>query len=231
MRKRILIVEDEANIVESLAFLLRRDGFDVSTIPDGARAVGEAERVTPDLMILDVMLPGKDGFSVCRQVRDKFSLPILMLTAKGEDFDQVIGLELGADDYVIKPAEPRVLLARINALLRRGQASVKAPEELQFGDLCIDKTSRIVRLKNNEITLTSHEFELLWLLASNSGEVLSREHVHQHMIGRQYDGLDRTVDVRVSRIRKKLGDNSDKPYRIKTVWGQGYLFVSDAWGM
>ena len=177
------------------------------------------------------MLPGKDGFSVCRQVRDKYTLPILMLTAKGEDFDQVIGLELGADDYVIKPAEPRVLLARISALLRRGQPSVKAIEELQFGDLSIDKTSRIVKLSGVEIVLTSHEFELLWLLASNAGEVLSREHVHQHMIGREYDGLDRTVDVRVSRIRKKLGDNSDKPYRIKTVWGQGYLFVSDAWDM
>jgi DNA-binding response OmpR family regulator len=135
------------------------------------------------------------------------------------------------DDYVIKPAEPRVLLARISALLRRGQPSVKAIEELKFGDLSIDKTSRIVKLSGVEIVLTSHEFELLWLLASNAGEVLSREHVHQHMIGREYDGLDRTVDVRVSRIRKKLGDNSDKPYRIKTVWGQGYLFVSDAWDM
>jgi two-component system OmpR family response regulator/two-component system response regulator RstA len=164
-------------------------------------------------------------------VRDKFSLPILMLTAKSEDFDQVLGLELGADDYVIKPAEPRVLLARVNALLRRGQTVTKTSEELQFGDLIIDKTSRIVQLSDKEIVLTSHEFELLWLLASNAGQVLSREHVHQHMIGRQYDGLDRTVDVRVSRIRKKLGDNSDKPFRIKTVWGQGYLFVSDAWDL
>jgi two-component system OmpR family response regulator/two-component system response regulator RstA len=122
-------------------------------------------------------------------------------------------------------------LARINALLRRGKPIERVNDELQFGDLIIDKTSRIVKLSDTEITLTSHEFELLWLLASNAGEVLSREHVHQHMIGRQYDGLDRTVDVRVSRIRKKLGDNSDKPYRIKTVWGQGYLFVSDAWDL
>ena len=174
------------------------------------------------------MLPGKDGFTVCREVRDKFNVPILMLTAKGEDFDQVVGLEFGADDYVIKPVEPRVLLARINAVLRR-QQPVKVSEELVFGQLRIDKTSRQVFLHQQEVILTSHEFELLWLLASNAGEVLNRDYVHQKMIGREYDGLDRTVDVRISRLRKKLIDNTARPYRIKTVWGQGYLFVSDAW--
>ncbi|ASM49318.1 two-component system, OmpR family, response regulator RstA [Pseudoalteromonas espejiana DSM 9414] len=226
---KILLVEDDLGLQQLTKDYLEHNGLEVDVLSRGDDVFSYLENNAADLMILDVMLPGKDGFSVCRQVRDKFSLPILMLTAKGEDFDQVIGLELGADDYVVKPAEPRVLLARVNALLRRGQPVVKASEEIQFGDLVIDKTSRIVKLNETEIVLTSHEFELLWLLASNAGEVLSREHVHQHMIGRQYDGLDRTVDVRVSRIRKKLGDNSDKPYRIKTVWGQGYLFVSDAW--
>ncbi|BED88504.1 DNA-binding response regulator [Pseudoalteromonas sp. MM1] len=226
---KILLVEDDLGLQQLTKDYLEHNGLEVDVLSRGDEVFSYLENNAADLMILDIMLPGKDGFSVCRQVRDKFSLPILMLTAKGEDFDQVIGLELGADDYVVKPAEPRVLLARVNALLRRGQGVVKAAEEIQFGDLVIDKTSRIVKLNENEIVLTSHEFELLWLLASNAGEVLSREHVHQHMIGRQYDGLDRTVDVRVSRIRKKLGDNSDKPYRIKTVWGQGYLFVSDAW--
>ncbi|MEI8624112.1 winged helix-turn-helix domain-containing protein [Pseudoalteromonas sp. B137] len=228
---KILLVEDDLGLQQLTKDYLEHNGLEVEVLERGDEVFNYLENNTPDLMILDVMLLGKDGFSVCRQVRDKFTLPILMLTAKGEDFDQVLGLELGADDYVIKPAEPRVLLARINALLRRGQPIVKSSEELQFGDLVIDKTSRIVKLSDSEIVLTSHEFELLWLLASNAGEVLSREHVHQHMIGRQYDGLDRTVDVRVSRIRKKLGDNSDKPYRIKTVWGQGYLFVSDAWDL
>lgn len=228
---KILLVEDDLGLQQLTKDYLEHNGFEVDVLDRGDEVFTFLESNPVDLIILDVMLPGKDGFSVCRQVRDKYALPILMLTAKGEDFDQVIGLELGADDYVIKPAEPRVLLARINALLRRGQAVVKTSEELQFGDLFIDKTSRIVKLADTEITLTSHEFELLWLLASNAGEVLSREHVHQHMIGRQYDGLDRTVDVRISRIRKKLGDSSDKPYRIKTVWGQGYLFVSDAWDM
>lgn len=226
---KILLVEDDLGLQQLTKDYLEHNGLEVDVLSRGDEVFSYLENNAADLMILDIMLPGKDGFSVCRQIRDKFSLPILMLTAKGEDFDQVIGLELGADDYVVKPAEPRVLLARVNALLRRGQPVVKAAEEIQFGDLVIDKTSRIVKLNENEIVLTSHEFELLWLLASNAGEVLSREHVHQHMIGRQYDGLDRTVDVRVSRIRKKLGDNSDKPYRIKTVWGQGYLFVSDAW--
>jgi len=226
---KILLVEDDLGLQQLTKDYLEHNGLEVDVLSRGDEVFSYLENNAADLMILDIMLPGKDGFSVCRQVRDKFSLPILMLTAKGENFDEVIGLELGADDYVVKPAEPRVLLARVNALLRRGQPVVKAAEEIQFGDLVIDKTSRIVKLNENEIVLTSHEFELLWLLASNAGEVLSREHVHQHMIGRQYDGLDRTVDVRVSRIRKKLGDNSDKPYRIKTVWGQGYLFVSDAW--
>ena len=228
---KILLVEDDLGLQQLTKDYLEHNGLEVAALERGDEVFSYLENNHVDLMILDVMLPGKDGFSVCRQVRDKFSLPILMLTAKSEDFDQVLGLELGADDYVIKPAEPRVLLARVNALLRRGQTVTKTSEELQFGDLIIDKTSRIVQLSDKEIVLTSHEFELLWLLASNAGQVLSREHVHQHMIGRQYDGLDRTVDVRVSRIRKKLGDNSDKPFRIKTVWGQGYLFVSDAWDL
>ena len=196
---KILLVEDDLGLQQLTKDYLEHNGLEVDVLSRGDEVFSYLENNAADLMILDIMLPGKDGFSVCRQVRDKFSLPILMLTAKGEDFDQVIGLELGADDYVVKPAEPRVLLARVNALLRRGQPVVKAAEEIQFGDLVIDKTSRIVKLNENEIVLTSHEFELLWLLASNAGEVLSREHVHQHMIGRQYDGLDRTVDVRVSR--------------------------------
>ena len=228
----IAIVEDDASIAEMLSFHMTSQGYQITHFADGEEARQNLMQTDYDLVLLDIMLPNCNGLDICKELRQRSpTVPILMLTSLDGEADRVIGLELGADDYVIKPAEPRVLLARINALLRRGQATNKAPEELSFGDLTIDKTSRIVTLKGSEITLTSHEFELLWLLASNAGEVLSREHVHQHMIGRQYDGLDRTVDVRVSRIRKKLGDNSDKPYRIKTVWGQGYLFVSDAWDM
>lgn len=225
----ILLVEDDLVLQQLTKEYLIHNGFTVSVLGNGSEVLSSVQSLQPDLMILDVMLPGKDGFSVCREVRDKHSLPILMLTAKGEDFDQVVGLEFGADDYVVKPVEPRVLVARINAILRRHKPN-RQHEELVFGQLKIDKTSRLVFLNQEEITLTSHEFELLWLLASNAGEVLNRDYVHQQMIGREYDGLDRTVDVRISRLRKKLLDNTDKPYRIKTVWGQGYLFVSDAWG-
>ncbi|KJZ00828.1 MULTISPECIES: response regulator [Pseudoalteromonas] len=225
----ILLVEDDLALQELTRDYLQQNNLHVAVLSRGDEVMDYLSKHKVDLMILDVMLPGKDGFTVCREVRDKYALPILMLTAKGEDFDQVIGLELGADDYVIKPAEPRVLLARITALLRRTQEQDKSVQSVTFGELKIDKNSRIVTLKGQEVSLTSHEFELLWLLASNAGDVLSREYVHEQMIGRQYDGLDRTVDVRISRLRKKLGDNSDKPYRIKTVWGQGYLFVSDAW--
>lgn len=225
----ILLVEDDLALQELTRDYLQQNNLHVAVLSRGDEVMDYLSKHKVNLMILDVMLPGKDGFTVCREVRDKYALPILMLTAKGEDFDQVIGLELGADDYVIKPAEPRVLLARITALLRRTQEQDKSVQSVTFGELKIDKNSRIVTLKGQEVSLTSHEFELLWLLASNAGDVLSREYVHEQMIGRQYDGLDRTVDVRISRLRKKLGDNSDKPYRIKTVWGQGYLFVSDAW--
>jgi two-component system OmpR family response regulator/two-component system response regulator RstA len=226
---RILLVEDDQALQKLTKDYLEHNGMSVDVLSDGSEVVSVIEQCMPELMILDVMLPGKDGFSVCKEVRERFQLPILMLTAKSEDFDQVLGLELGADDYVIKPAEPRVLLSRINALLRRG-AHDKHVDFLSFGALTIDKNSRITKLSAKEIVLTSHEFELLWLLASSAGEVLSRDHVHKKMIGRDYDGLDRTVDVRISRLRKKLGDDSDKPFRIKTVWGKGYLFVSDAWG-
>jgi two-component system OmpR family response regulator/two-component system response regulator RstA len=176
------------------------------------------------------MLPGLDGMALCRQIRPQFAGPILFLTAKDSDFDQVLGLEIGADDYVIKPVEPRVLLARINNLLRRVNYKVEEQEdELAFGLLQIKRNSRVVKLDSQPIDLTSHEFDLLWLLASHAGQAKSREFIHQAMIGREYDGLDRTVDVRISRLRKKLKDPADSPYRIKTIWGKGYLFVPDAW--
>ena len=232
--KKILIIEDNDEVRENLEEILDLYGYDTETAENGKVGIEKAITNPPDLILCDIMMPELDGFGTLNILSKKpatADIPFVFLTAKSEKEDFRRGMNLGADDYVIKPAEPRVLLARVNALLRRGQTVTKTSEELQFGDLIIDKTSRIVQLSDKEIVLTSHEFELLWLLASNAGQVLSREHVHQHMIGRQYDGLDRTVDVRVSRIRKKLGDNSDKPFRIKTVWGQGYLFVSDAWDL
>src|SRR5690606_20552646 len=184
----------------------------------------------PDIVILDIMLPGKDGLTVCKEVRPKYNGPILMLTARDSDMDQVLGLEFGADDYVIKPAEPRVLLARIRALLRRYQQPEKTDvSQLRFGSLFTQISSRKVTLDDRDVLLSSHEFDLLTAFARQAGKVLSREYLFNTIYGRPYDGLDRTVDVRISQLRKKLGDSSDNPSRIKTVWGRGYLFVAEAW--
>ena len=153
----------------------------------------------------------------------------MMLTAKSSDIDQVVGLELGADDYVVKPAEPRVLLARARALLRRGEASDNSPTELTFGQLSICSKSHHISLAGQRVILTTQEFDLLWLLACNAGQVLSRDTTYQELRGLEYDGLDRTVDVCISHLRKKLNDDSESPRRIKTVWGKGYLFAAEAW--
>jgi len=179
------------------------------------------------------MLPGIDGIEVCKQLRNYFTGPVLMLTAKGSDFDQVIGLEIGADDYVIKPVEPHVLLARIRALLRRTNNQVQDKdtndEQLIFGNLSISRPSRTVILSGKDIPLTTREFQLLWLLASKAGTIISRDAILSHTRGLNYDGLDRTVDVRISKLRKKLDDITEQPVKIKTIWGKGYLFVPTAW--
>ena len=226
----ILLVEDDLRLANLIAKFLEQNGFQVSMLHQGDTVVNFLQQNSPDLIILDVMLPNEDGFTVCRKIRSSYINPIIFLTAKDSDFDHVLGLELGADDYIIKPVEPHVLLARINMLLRRKKHSEKiSVEHLTFGQLKIHKASRQVSLSSESIELTSHEFELLWLLASHAGEPQSREYIHKQMIGREYDGLDRSVDVRISRLRKKLGDCSENPYRIITIWGKGYLFSSSAW--
>ena len=236
----LLLVEDDVRLATLVKEFLEQNEFNVDIEYRGDTAVEKFQRHPAELIILDVMLPGIDGLEVCRRIRAISAVPILMLTAKSSDIDQVVGLELGADDYVIKPVEPRVLLARIRALLRRNKESAKedAPSpqlaqknanSLIFGELKINRDSQDALLKLQKIDLTTHEFELLWLLASNHGKILSRDDIYSSMKGIDYNGLDRTVDVRISRLRKKLDDNQQKPYRIKTVWGKGYLFVSDAW--
>jgi two-component system OmpR family response regulator/two-component system response regulator RstA len=178
------------------------------------------------------MLPGENGFTLCHKIRPYFSGPLLFMTAKNDDFDQIFGLEIGADDYIIKPVEPRVLLARINALLRRSRDQVLEKEslqKLQFGQLVIDQSTRSAHLKGADVLLTSHEFDMLWKLAENPSTLVDRTTLYRDVIGREYDGLDRSADVRISRLRKKLQDNSQHPYRIKTIWGKGFFFVADAW--
>jgi two-component system response regulator RstA len=178
------------------------------------------------------MLPGEDGLSICRKVRGQYEGPILMLTARTDDMDQVLGLEMGADDYVYKPVRPRVLLARIRALLRRHESNeAQEPSErrrLQFGPLVIDSAMREAWLGEQGIELTSAEFDLLWLLTSNAGRILSREEIFNALRGIEYDGQDRSIDVRISRIRPKIGDDPMHPRLIKTVRSKGYLFVAEA---
>ena len=229
--KKILLVEDDRQLSELVTDFLTSEGYHVKQEFRGDTVAKRVDLFKPDLIILDIMLPGKDGFAVCRDIRPSFSGPILMLTAKSTDFDQVLGLEIGADDYVIKPVEPRVLLARVTALLRRGQLPNQSQEvgEVTHGDLHINRASRKVTLKEENVDLTSQEFDLLWLLAIKAGEVQNRDYIYKAVVGREYDGLDRSVDVRVSRLRKKLFDDTETPFRIKTIWGQGYLFVPDAW--
>ncbi len=226
--KHITLVEDDQRLAELVQKFLQQNNFSVNVISRGDQVIDYVLSNNPDLLILDIMLPHMDGFTICRQIRAKYKNPILFLTAKDSDFDHVLGLEMGADDYIIKPIEPHVLLARVNTLFRRVN-TVTTNAKLVFGKLTIDKPARTVTYEEQPVDLTSHEFELLWLLAKNSGEIQSRDYIHKKMIGREYDGFDRSVDVRISRLRKKLFDNPQSPFRIMTIWGKGYLFCSTAW--
>lgn len=234
----ILIVEDDERLASLTKEYMEGNGLNVSIEMDGARAVERIIHDQPDLVVLDVMLPSKDGMTVCKEVRSHYTNPILMLTARTDDVDHVLGLEMGADDYLSKPVRPRILLARIKALLRRSHAHLNEGDDnqdhglnkgarLEFADLVIDHASRDVWLRGETVDLTSAEFDLLWLLSSNAGRILSREEIFEVLRGIEYDGQDRSIDVRVSRIRPKIGDDPVNPKRIKTVRSKGYLFVKE----
>lgn len=225
----VLIIEDDKRLADLTREYLQANGFQVSLEADGSKGVDRILTLQPDLVLLDLMLPGEDGLSICRRVRPNFSGPIMMMTARTDDMDQVLGLEMGADDYVSKPVQPRVLLARMRALLRRAdQPSSSGEMRLRFENLEIDNATREAWLSGDRIDLTSAEFDLLWLLASNAGHVLTREEIFTELRGIKYDGQDRSIDVRVSRIRPKIGDDPHQPHRIKTVRSKGYLFVKDS---
>ncbi|MDU0353632.1 response regulator transcription factor [Paraglaciecola aquimarina] len=227
---KILHVEDDLSLAEWVSEYLETNGFSVEHVSRGDQVVQKISSQHYDLILLDVMLPDLDGIEVCRHIRQISQIPIIMMTAKADEFDEVIGLEVGANDYVMKPVRPRALLARIKSVLRNNEASSsKKSQQLVFGKLQINQEFKRVLLDDKEIDLTSSLFSLLWLLASHAGEVLSREYVFQTLKGREYDGLDRRFDVLVSTLRKKLDDNPQQPKRIKTIWGKGYLFIADAW--
>jgi len=228
--KRILLVEDDEIFAATLVRFLEKQGLQVQLEPHGDRAVQKILSTRPDAVLLDCNLPGRDGFEICREVRSGYAGPIIMLTARDDDLDQVLGLGLGADDYLLKPATPHVVLAHIKACLRR--ISDTAPleaDEYRFGRFFISRVTRSVRLGDDEVAFSTVEFDLLWLLASRAGNVLSRDDITTAMRGIEYDGLNRSIDMRVSRLRKALGDDAESPVRIKTVRGKGYLFSRTDW--
>lgn len=233
---RILLIEDDIRLSTLIQEYLQQQAMTVTIEHRGDAACQRIVSEAPDLVILDLMLPGMDGLEICKAVRPKYPGPILMLTARDEDIDQVVGLEIGADDYVTKPVQPRVLLAHIRALLRRFPAQPpqetppkKSPDDIHYHHFHISATAREVWLNGTVLNITSNEFELLWLLASHAGEVLTRDTILDQLRGIDYNGVDRSVDIRISRLRKKLGDNTSRPFRIKTIRGKGYLFVKEAW--
>jgi DNA-binding response OmpR family regulator len=227
---RILVVDDEPTIREVVGLYLRRDGFTVDVAEDGTTALTMVARDRPDLIILDLMLPGIDGLEFTKQVRQTGSLPIIMLTARSEEIDRVLGLELGADDYVTKPFSPRELVARVRAVLRRSQAAAGSipTEALQVpivaGDLRIDPSAHSVTLADRPLSLTLREYELLLFLARRPGQVFTREQLLDHVWGYTFASDASTVTVHIRRLREKIEDDPAAPRRIQTVWGVGYKF-------
>ncbi|NBF06462.1 response regulator [Pseudomonas sp. Fl5BN2] len=227
---KVLLVEDDEKLAGLIAHFLSQHGFEVLTVHRGDVALAAFLEFKPKLVVLDLMLPGQSGLHVCREIRAVSDTPIVILTAKEDDLDHILGLESGADDYVIKPIKPAVLLARLRALQRRQVPEATTPRgALEFGVLSIDRSSREVRLSGEPIELTTMEFELLWLLASAAGKTLSRDDILNRMRGIEFDGLNRSVDVYISKLRNKLKDNPREPVCIKTVWGKGYLFNPFGW--
>jgi two-component system, OmpR family, response regulator RstA len=228
-RLRVLLVEDSQRLAGSIRDYLERHNYEVFIEGDGLAATERFERLKPDLVILDLMLPGKDGLTICRELRRHDRIPILILTAKGENIDHVLGLEMGADDYVVKPVEPRVLLARIEALLRRARSTPPEAREarLAAGRLSIDGTRRSAFIDQRPVELTTGDFDILWLLASRAGNVVTRDEILRVVRGIDYDGLDRSIDARICRLRKKLQEAGGAESMIKTVRLRGYLFAGE----
>ena len=224
MAPRILLIEDDPRLAAMVSEYLGEAGFHVSTAAAGGAGLEQLRREPYDALVLDLMLPDIDGLEVCRQLRATSDTPVLMLTARGDTMDRVVGLEMGADDYLPKPFEPRELLARLRAILRRRQSS-RASDVLRFGRLEIDRDARVVRVDGAERSLTGHQFTLLVALAEKAGRVLSRDTLMDLVKGEALEAFDRSIDVHVSRIRAAIEDDPKKPRRLLTVRGAGYVFA------
>ena len=227
MTEHILMIEDDVSLASMVGEYLHTAGMQVDAAHDAASGLAALSRTKPDAVILDVMLPDLDGFEVCRRIRANSDVPVLMLTARGDDTDRIVGLELGADDYLSKPFNPRELLARLRAVLRRSTGGLsRVRDVMRFGRLEIDPASRQVTLGDAPCTLTGYQFDVLYALASNAGRVMSREQLMDQLRGETLEAFDRSVDVHVSRIRAAIEEDPHHPRRIITVRGAGYVFAS-----
>lgn len=222
---KVLIIDDDRKHSELLQAYFKRFGINLSCAADANEGFKKLQREEPDLLLLDVMLPGKDGFEICREIRKTSNMPIIMLTARGDVIDRVSGLELGADDYVGKPFEPRELVARVQATLRRAEQAGSEMGKLEFEGLQIETDARVVRVDEAIIELTSMEFELLLILARRHGKKLSRDDILSELRGIDAAILTRSVDIMISRLRQKIGDSSKPARFIQTIWGRGYSFI------
>ncbi|WP_308364830.1 MULTISPECIES: response regulator transcription factor [unclassified Microbulbifer] len=223
----ILVVEDDIALADWICDYLQMHNFSTTMVHSGDIAVDAIRTQRPELVLLDIMLPHKNGFEICKDVRTFCRCPILMMTACAEEADELLSLELGADDYINKPVRPKVLLARIKALMRRSNHE-SGKSELTFGALTIKKQTKTLVFRGEPLPISSNEFDVLWLLASRAGQVIPRAELVSQLRGIDYDGFDRSIDIRISRLRKKLADDSEQPIQIKTIWGKGYVFMCEA---
>ncbi|MGD9158254.1 MAG: response regulator [Desulfobacteraceae bacterium] len=231
MACRVLIIEDDAKIRMLLKEYLEGNGFNVITLSGGNNTLDVINSESPDIVILDIMLPGKDGLEVLKEIRQKNSVPVIMLTAKGEDADRIVGLELGADDYLPKPFNPRELLARLKAVMRRTFQDREIEQEadpehlIEAGGIVLNRAKQTVVLEGEEVELSSTEYKILEVLMTNPNVILNRDQIMNYARGRDFMAFDRSIDVHISKLRSKLERNSRSPRRIKTIWGSGYMFV------
>jgi len=223
MKAKILVVDDDCNIADLIRLYLEKEMYEVKTVYSGRTALDVFRSWTPDLVILDIMLPETDGYEVCRQIRKISGIPIIMLTARGETFDKVLGLELGADDYLVKPFEPKELTARVKAVLRRTMGSDTTVEEVVYPQLVINKSDYSITFQGRKADIPPKELELFYFLASHPNQVFTREQLLEKLWGYDFMGDTRTVDVHVKRLREKFSDEAGR-WEIKTVWGVGYKF-------
>lgn len=232
---KIVFVEDDPEVGSLIAAYLGKHDINVVVESRGDRAEEVIQREKPDLVLLDIMLPGKDGMTLCRDLRPNWQGPVVLLTSLDSDMNHILSLEMGASDYILKTTPPAVLLARLRLHLRQAQPqnpeplSLKPHKALRFGALCIDPINRQVTLGKDVVALSTADFDLLWELATHAGQIMDRDALLKNLRGVSYDGLDRSVDVAISRLRKKLNDNATEPFRIKTVRNKGYLFAPHAW--